>query len=294
MDYMKIVEKSFSNAWRYRFLWLFGFFVSIAEGFRGGFSWTDKLDRYDHFDHYWRFTRFDIEPAIIAMIILAAMLIWLIFFLLSILSEGALIRGISRKELDLETGFEDCWKTGWNKFFRLFGIILLAVIAVISSIIILIIGNIPFWVVSKILGVMVTLMSIPLFLAIILVIVAVEGWAIRYAILYDDSWLTSIGRGWQLFRNNAGKTLGVAFTSLVSQIIAWIILLLCMIVVAIPLIILGLVNLWFGLIPGIMLGFLIIVLSSAILGTFASSVWTIGFMKLTGYAREQAAVRGGE
>lgn len=289
MDYMKIIERSFSNAWRYKFLWLFGFFVSIAEGFRGGFSWTDRLEHYDHLHRYWRFSRFDFEPALIAMILLAALFVWLILFLMSVLSEGALIRGISRKELGLETGFEDCWKTGWNKFLRLFGIVILAVIAVFSSIVILVIGNIPFWIVAKPLGLLVTLVSIPIFLAVILLIIVVEGWAIRFAVLYDENWLSSIAKGWRLFKNNIGKTLGVAFSSLLSQIIAWILLVICVIAVAIPFIILGIINLWIGLIPGIMVGFLIFILSSAIFGTFASSVWTIGFMKLTGFKGETGA-----
>jgi hypothetical protein len=31
MDYMELVKKSVSNAWNYKFLWLFGFFVAVSD-----------------------------------------------------------------------------------------------------------------------------------------------------------------------------------------------------------------------------------------------------------------------
>jgi len=283
MEYMKIVEKSFSNAWRYKFLWLFGFFVSVTDGFGGGHWWTDKMDRFDNWHSFRDYCCFDIEPALIIMFVLAAVAIWFLFWVMAVLSEGALIHGISRKELNQEVSFKDCWSAGFGKFFRLFGIMLVAIAAVLLSLVGFLVVIVPSYFASTALGVLLTLFAVPLLLAIILLVICVEGWAIRFGMLYDNTWLTAIVKGWSLFKENIWKTLGVAFSSFLAQIVIWVVLLLCTLILAIPFVGIGLYDLWLGLIPGIMLLFVIIVLSSAVFGTFASSVWTIGFMKLTGY-----------
>jgi hypothetical protein len=81
----------------------------------------------------------------------------------------------------------------------------------------------------------------------------------------------------------------VAFSSLLTQIVLWCLLIIAMLVLAIPFILAGMANLWLGLIPGIGLGLLVVILSAAFFGTFASSVWTLGFMQMTGLAGSKAA-----
>ena len=143
MEYMKIIEKSFSNAWRYKFLWLFGFFVSVADGFGGGHWWVNKLDRFDNMHYFRDYRCFDIEPAFIIMAVLAAFAVWFLIFVMAILSEGALIYGISRKELNKEVSFGDCWSAGFQKFFRLFGIIIVAIAVILSTFVALLIVIVP-------------------------------------------------------------------------------------------------------------------------------------------------------
>jgi hypothetical protein len=289
MDYMDLVKRSFSNAWKYKFLWFFGFFVSITDGFGGGTWWTDKLEHKRSFVHIqdfcfrYRHLDIDFDPVLIAMIALAIFAIWVLFFVLAVLSEGALIRGVSRKEFKLDTGFSDCWSVGFHKFFRLFGIILLAVVIVIMAIVFLVILSIPMFFASVVLGVLSLFITLPVLLAAIFVVVAVEGWAIRYGILYDMNWLDAIAQGWRLFKNNIGRTIGVAFTSFISQFIMWVALVLCAVALAIPFVLIGYFNFWIGLLPGIGLAVIVIILSSAFFGLYASSVWTLGFMKMTGY-----------
>lgn len=296
MEYMEIVKRSFKYAWEYKFLWLFGLFVSITDGFGGGHWWTDKLDRgdwggwgyrYKGYNRFEDFFDFHIEPVVILMAAMGILALVVIFWALSVLSEGALIRGISGKHQSIDTNFSDCWSVGLSKFFRLFGITLLAFISIFAVILLLIIMNIPFWLVFKPLGIIITIFSIPLFSAIIVAIVCVEGWAIRFGVLLDKPWLTAISDGFSLFKNNVGKTLGVAFSSFLSQLIIWFVLVFCMLFIAVPFVILGFYNLWLGLIPGLAVVFLIIVLSSAFFGVFSSSVWTLGFVKLTGYGEPQ-------
>ncbi len=287
MDYMQLIRKSVSNAWSYKFLWLFGFFVSVADGFGGGHWWTDKLDRCDNVIHLGKYGNLEIEPALLVFFAMVVFSLWIIFWVMSVLSEGSLIHGISRKELNLHVTFADCWSMGVRRFLRLFGIMLLATIVVISAILGLLLFIIPSYFASVALGISLTILAIPILLVIIVATICVEGWAIRFAILNDNNWLDAIGKGWRLFTTNVGKTLGVAFSSFFAQIILWCVLVVGMLILAIPLIVTGMVNLWLGIIPGVLLVSLVIILSSAFFGTFASSVWTIGFMQVTGYGQPQ-------
>ncbi len=288
MDYMELVKKSISNAWKYKFLWLFGFFVSVADGFGGGHWWTDKLDRDEWTADFGDFGIFRIEPAVLVLFVLAAFALWIVFWVMSVLSEGSLIHGISRKESNLDVNFADCWSVGLGKFFRLFGIMLLAGLAVLFVVICLAFVIVPSYFASVGLGLALTILAIPILLVIIFVAISIEGWAIRFAVLNDIPWLDAIGRGWNLFRDNIGKTLGVAFSSLLTQLVLWCALVIGMMILAIPFIVAGMANLWLGLVPGIGVGLLIIILSSAFFGTLASSVWTLGFMRMTGYVGPQA------
>jgi hypothetical protein len=74
----------------------------------------------------------------------------------------------------------------------------------------------------------------------------------------------------------------VALSSVLTKIVFLIILVVAMLFLALPFILIGTLSLGLALIPGMALGLVILVLFTAFLGTFGSSVWTIGFMEVTG------------
>lgn len=287
MDYMELVKKSVSNAWNYRFLWLFGFFVSVTDGFGGGHWWTDKLDRGESYGCFGELGDLYFDPALLVLLAIAAFSLWLIFWVMGVISEGSLIHGISRKELNLKVSFADCWSAGLGKFLRLLGIMLLVLLLVIGVLFGLALIVVPSYFAHIGLGIAMTLLALLALVPIIIIIVCVEGWAIRFAVLNDERWLAAIGKGWQLFIDNIGKTLAVAFLSFFTQLVLWCILVIGMVILAIPFVILGILNLWISLIPGILILTVIIILSSAFFGTFASSMWTLGFMRITDFAGRQ-------
>ena len=281
MDYIELVKRSVANAWKHKFLWFFGFFVSITEGFGGKISWADKLEKWEPFGRFGHFRYIDFEPVFLIMLALAAFALMILFFAMAVLSEGALIHGIFRKEKDLDTGFSDCWSAGLQRFLRILGIVFLAIVSVVIVVFGCLAVLIPSFFISKALGVLLLLMAIPIFIVILFIVIAVEGWAMRYGVIKDIPLLDSIQQGWLLFKNNLGKTIGVALSSFISQLIMWAILIICLVILAVPLVLIGMVDLWFGLIPGISLGLIIIILSASFFGVFSSSVWTLGFMRLT-------------
>jgi hypothetical protein len=142
------------------------------------------------------------------------------------------------------------------------------------------------------LGVLVTLMAVPALLAIILLVVCVEGWAIRFAVVHDRIWSSSIVDGWRLFKANVGETVGVAFSSLLSQIFLWCAVVIGLALVAIPFVITAQSDLRSSLIAGGLVGAVLLVLACAVIGTFSSSVWTLGFLRLTADGQAPAAESG--
>lgn len=299
MQYMDIIQRSLSYAWKHKFLWIFGFFVAVADGSGGSHINLKDLKDFDFFGRpiplgrHFDFERIDFDPLFIASLVLALFFVWILFWFLSVLAEGSLINGISRKELNQPTGFSDCLSAGANKFFRLLGIMFIATVLVIAIIFGIIIFLVPAYIVSVPLGIILTIFLIPLLLAIILVIVCVEGWAIRFGVLYDHKFSDCIGNAWNLFKNNVGKTLGVAFSSFITQMIFSIAIILFLILLAIPFVFIGMQNLWLALIPGILLALTIFLISACYLGVFSSSVWTVGFMRLTGFMPSPAPATAG-
>jgi hypothetical protein len=79
MDYMELVKRSVSNAWNYRFLWLFGFFVSVTDGF-GGHWWIKRLDKVECSNRFREFGAISIDPAFLVLLAMAAFSVWVIFW----------------------------------------------------------------------------------------------------------------------------------------------------------------------------------------------------------------------
>lgn len=271
MEYMSIITKSLRNAWEYKFLWLFGLFAGLAHGGSGGGG------RGNVHAGNW-----DIEPGLLVLLIAAALFIGLIFFLLSVWSEAALIHGIFKKETSQETDFSDCSRAGGQKYWRIFGIRLLVIVVAFGTVLLTALFLIPAFLAAVPLGILLALFLVPGFFAMMFILTAIEGWAMRFAVIRDLNWDQAIREAWRLFQKNVAETIGVAFSSFLPKILAMLTLVFAMLILALPAILLGVVTLGLALIPLAFLGLVILVAAGAYLGTFGSSVWTLGFMKLAG------------
>jgi hypothetical protein len=276
MNYMELISRSFQNAWRYKFLWLFGFMVAIADV-------GEVLLKDDDHGGDWSGDLVDlgIDPALLVSIGIIALTLWMVFWFLGVLSEGALIHGILRKERGQETDFMDCWSAGLLKFLRLFGIMLVAILFVVTFILLLVALVAPGFIIATPIGVVLLLVALPLMFAAIITIICVEGWALRYAVIHDVPWLQSLQQGWQLFKQNIGPSLAVAITSVAAQALLFCAVLFCLAVMSVPFLLMGLGGEQSVILPGAVAAGLFLVLFLAMTGTFSSSYWTLAFLRLT-------------
>lgn len=294
MDYWKLVKDSIRNGWEYKFLWLFGFLVVGADAFPGFVTNISNLGSSGNGYRREMLRDLDvyIEPAMIAIVVASALFLLLLFWILGVLSEGALIHGVVRKYKGEKVTFGDCWSVGTDKFWRLFGVLfILGVVAAMVSISVMIIV-LPSFIASVALGVVLILFAIPVIMAIVFTVEAVSAWAIRFAVIDDEPWLECIGKGWRMLRDNFGKTFGVALSAVLSQFVMVIIFIIVAIIAAIPFVILGVITLGLGIALGILAAVAFLIVTNAFFGVYKSSLWTLAFLEIRRLGLAQAATGG--
>jgi len=284
IDYIELAKRSLSNAWNYRFLWLFGVFVGAGDFF--GFfnnAFKEDSETLRHLGIDRSFSDFpEIGIALIIALLMLGLLVAIIMLVMGVISEAALIFGIKRKELGQEVTFGECWSTGISKFLRVLGIFIISVVVGITSFIIFLILVIPVFLESVAAGIVMVVIALPFLILIMFVIEAVLAWAMRLAVYDDISFADSLSGGLTMFRENIGPTILVGLSSIACQIGFFIVAFMAFFIIAIPFIILGLVVPYVAIGMGVIIGLVAMILISAFTGVFKSSIWTIAYMHLKG------------
>ncbi len=123
IDYWGIVSRSARIAWDHRFLWFFGFFAASSGGGGGNsMNWKDHgLDEIRDF--------FTSHIGMMVAIIMGLVLLWLVLFVLNLISKGALLSCISRADDGEHIRFEEGWQAGVRAFWGMLGIAVVALVA---------------------------------------------------------------------------------------------------------------------------------------------------------------------
>jgi hypothetical protein len=139
LDITKVLSRAWHILWKYRILWIFGFFLAMTAGGGGSSNFNWAMNRNDFNRNSWTFNRFPdmfgisgdqalTMWIIVGIVLLVVILGWaVISAFLKYISETASIQAVSDYEdTGLMAGFKQLWKTGWSKTsWRLFLINLL-------------------------------------------------------------------------------------------------------------------------------------------------------------------------
>lgn len=299
MDYMGILKRAWGVTWRYKILWLFGFFAG-AGGFGGGSgyrtgsgTWQPDVAQAQRFIE--QYLGFIIVGAIALVVFILVMLI------IGTAARGGLIHLVNEAEEGREVRAGDGWRVGFSKWWRLFGVGFLAALpALILAIIIafmvgaavvtaarsgsvqdigsalggMIVGGLCLIVV---LGVIVAVLSV------ILGISAQLGFC--YVVLEDRGAIDSLKQGWRDVFGKRG-----AFVMYLVQIAVAIVFSILAVIVVFP----GTMAMLVGVLPVggllLLLGGLVLLVAGAVYGAFYHSVWTIFFRRMTGMEPAPAVV----
>jgi len=273
------VKRALEIIWKFKYLWVFGFFVeAISGGGGGGFgSWPDDWNKLNvHVPHF--FTH--ISLAIILLLVLAALLLFLIFLILGIISQGGLIHCVSRIQSGEKPTFGNGWNAGIKNFWRILGIWIVILILIFGAAVLTLGPFILLLIGFKVLGLLFGMILVPLFVALLVVILLIDLYANRTCIIEGKGVFDSIAGGWDTLRSNLGKTFIVTLISIGSTIVYIIGFILVGLVLAIPFILIGIANLFWGIASGVLVGLIYIILVSGAWGAYIDSFWTLAFLEL--------------
>lgn len=281
MDYTKIIKDSWNMSIKHRYLWVFGVFAGMG----GGMSYPGDMKEArnnEMFSTAWSWLWE--HPAMAAMIIAGLGILLLIHFILAFVSYGALIRGAAQVEQEGKSSFDSALNAGLKYFWPNVGISLMVglmmlgvmALAMLPFIVMLVAGGAGLKVVAVI---WLILCILPLMLAVF-VLVLVAALAARICVLEDKGVMDSLKLAWQMCKTNITESAALGAISIALGIGISIAVTVGVIALAIPFIILGVINIWLGLIPGGLAGVVLILLLACVYGVFTSAYWTLGYLQI--------------
>jgi hypothetical protein len=295
MDYGALVKKALDIMWKFKYLWVFGFFVQALSGGGGGIGrLSDKWDKFKFPVGRWADSWNglnglkvtidnhigELAIAVILLLILAALVIFLIFLVLGIISQGGLIHCVSRIQSGEKPTLGDGWSVGVKNFWRMLGIWIIIVILVLASVFLILVPFILVIIASGVLGLLFGMFLIPLFILAIIFISLIDFYSTRTCILEGKGVFDSLAGGWETLKNNLSKTIMVTIISIGSTIVYIIGLIVVGLILAIPFVLIAIANPLLGIVLGVLAGLIYIIVVTGAWGAYIDSLWTLAFMEL--------------
>jgi len=292
MDYSDIIKRAAKITWRFKYLWIFGFLAGASSG---GFSSYNSGSTSD-------LSGADMQTAIstvkdflfnnwlwVALAVVALLLIGLVFFILSVISQGALIGCVDKIDAGAKTSFKDGFLMGYKKFWR---ILVMGIVGGLVLLVAMIILGVPvgllfyfdMYIRATILLLFALLIMAPLFI----VVFFINNWGFRYAVLKDQKIVTSWKKGFELFRNNLSSSLLMALLVFCIAMAAGIVFVVVALIIIIPFIVLGFasyivakgIGVAVVVVMGVLLFLIFAIFVNAIMSTFQSATWTLMFKEI--------------
>jgi hypothetical protein len=287
MTIIDIVRQGLQYAYKCRSLWLFGFIVGLAAG---GSSGGGNGGGHDQGGAAGAVGAAAAAAAGGGFPFLSGWQVWLVVGLvlvvaaagvvLRFLAEGALIEGIARARRGGTLTTREGFRAGWAHWGVIVRIALLYAAAIIASVALLAAPcALAFWTLGPIAGVVLAIPAVLVLVPWLVTLSVVQEFAWRIAVLENRRAIDAVRKA-RLFLHGR---LVHGLKLLVATFIGSIGFGLATIVAIVPVALLG-VGLWAiaGVVPAIVLCVAVLVpvigVLTAMLGTFRSSIWTLGYV----------------
>jgi hypothetical protein len=298
MQYGEIISRSFTIAWRHRYLWLLAILGGADVG-SGGFSGGNpaSLGNLDNRSagapDLGQLLQDNIGPIVVIGVLV--LLFLLVIFILSCVTTGALVRASAEHDAERPFGLGAAWRAGMGTFWsilllRLVGLLwLVVVVAVIGTLVLLgfatyssgsagaLAGVISLGILA---GIALIVVSIPVGLVFIL--------ATRAIVLEQRGAAAGLVRGFQLLRARLGRTLLAWLVQVAvgagAAIILAIVFVLALVIAAVPIVAAYLAaGTGAAVLVGIPVGLVVLaifLLVTAMNGAYFSTYWTLAFRRM--------------
>ena len=279
IDYWGIVVRSAKIAWENKLLWVFGFFA--ASGGTGG-------GNYGSFgEHGAREIRdfFMAHMEILVLIIIGIVLLWLVFLVLNVIAKGGLVSCIARVDRGERIRFEDGWNAGLNRFWGVLGIGLMGMLAFLIvgtvcavAVFLPMAGGAP----GIAVGIFIAAILLIPFLAFLFLLAFTIIYAEREYIVAGGTVTDALDTAWGMTRSYFVQTFVMWLVSFGSTIAFVVAIILCLLVMAVPFILIGLASPIAGMVLGIPIGIVFLILAGSAYSTYDYSLWTLLYLELRG------------
>jgi hypothetical protein len=279
MTMSEIIEQGFHYARTCRSLWLFGFFVGIASGGSNGGGGAGG-NAGSAAGAAAGGGLFGLSGAAMVMTAIVMSVVLAAIFVMRFVGEGALIEGIVRARQGGTMTTREGFRAGWAHWGVLVRIGLLYFGAMVVSVALLVapcaiafrtIG--PLW--AGVLGVPALVIGVPWLVTLSLV----QAFASRIAVLENRRAVDAISKARLFLHGRLAHGLKLVAATLLGTLV--IVLLALAAIAPVALLLAALVPV-LRLVPVLVLGCVVLLpafcVFTAIVGTFRSSVWTIGYV----------------
>jgi len=216
-DFSYIIKRALEISWKYKFLWLFGIFLSFGAGFNfrfynfGTLPSSLNTTKFKHSASNW----FLAHIWLLATIGLILFLIWLAFFVMGIIAQAAVVKAADEAERGDKPTFTSMFKFGAGKFWRVLGLILFIFLIALAALVLLSIPIILSIIMAVknpsvgliVLTVLLVILLILLIIAFIIAIGLIFSYALRYAVIKDERIRKSVSLGWGLLRHKLSASM---------------------------------------------------------------------------------------
>jgi hypothetical protein len=305
VSYGDIIRDAFWIAWRNRFMWFFGFFLSGAAGSfvsptnfgvfgedtptGGAPLWLLNLGR-------WIQENAVLFVVLVAVFVFSVVSIWLALYAIS---RGALAESVAAIDRGEQRSFSSAWRAGLSSFWlvlaqiTILSLIWLGVTLVISVLgALLAVGTFAATdsVAVRVLVVAFEAILLISLLAVVSIVLTIVGqFALRALVVGGEGVFAAIGSGYRLFRLNSGRSLLLLLIQVGIALGAggamFAVLTIAGLLLSIPLTILSasgqnVASVVVAIVLGLILSVPFIVLASAV-GVFHQAYWTLAYLRLT-------------
>ena len=301
MQYWDIVTRSFTIAWRHKYLWL----LAVFAGESGGGASFNYSSPYQPIGNGGKPPDFTTIPQQVATwlgqhvgLIVAGSALFLVlviaFFLLAAVCEGALVRGSAEHDADRPFGLRTAWRTGVSTMgviirFRLLLIALglpvfIVVAALVAGVVLAILSH------GYGLAVALGLFGLLIFLAAVVYLVYLgflDRLGTRAAVLEQVGARAALVRGHRLLKKRLGRVLLVWLLSIAVGIAIGICAALILAIVVLPVTVAGIAAyatgsplFWVVVIVGTLIFLPVALVVEGFVIAQSSTYWTLAFRRL--------------
>jgi hypothetical protein len=320
MPYSEVVTRSFAIAWRHRYLWLLALFAGEGGGFSFNYSTRDSapVGRRGGLGNSPDFNPFlqqisdwlSQHAALVVILSVLFLAIWIAFFVLAAVCEGALVRASAEHDAERPFGLRVAWRCGVATMGTIlrFRLLIIALALPLFIVFVALAVGLIVSIVNNNVGAMVAVILISLLLILVAIPYAVYlGFlsllGTRAAVLEQLGAKASIVRAHRLLRKRLGRVLLVWLLSIAIGIVVAICTLIVLVILIVPAFLLGFGAyltgsplLWLVVVLGVLILLPVTLIVQGFIIAQASTYWTLAFRRLEidpapayGYGYPQAA-----